>query len=301
MRATAPARAKQAIIGSAPAQAPKPQKTTEKDSSDDDDDDSDVDDAEAGTLNKKAKEVSGYDDDSSDSDEAPAAPPPVQDEEEQPKKRAARGERKLAVGVMGRRDDDRLVFDITVDCAGGAQRVPLGTYIEDALSKVTVRSCQGVSRATFVPNRGLIVEGNDFHSVHAFCGDHGDTVDLNALTANDISAILHTYGVEAARATIIQEVTGVFGVYGIDIEPHHLSLIADFMTAGGGYRAMNRGAMMDHSSPYLQMSFETTASFLTSAAQSSAVDTLQSPSASIVVGQPVKVGTNSFDVMVPLG
>ena len=81
------------------------------------------------------------------------------------------------------------------------------------------------------------------------CGDYGDTVDLNALTANDISAILHTYGVEAARATIIQEVTGVFGVYGIDIEPHHLSLIADFMTAGGGYRAMNRGAMMDHSSP----------------------------------------------------
>ena len=36
MRATAPARAKQAIIGSAPAQAPKPTKTTEKDSSDDD-------------------------------------------------------------------------------------------------------------------------------------------------------------------------------------------------------------------------------------------------------------------------
>ena len=198
----------------------------EKDSSDDDDDDdSDVDDAEAGTLNRKAREVAGYDDDSSDSDEAPApAPAPVDEDEAPTKKRAARGERKLAVGVSGRRDDENnLVFDITVDCAGGAQRVPLGSYIEDALAKVTVRSCPGVSRATFVPGRGLIVEGNDFHSVHAFCGDYGDTVDLNALTANDISAILHTYGVEAARATIIQEVTGVFGVYGIDIEPHHLS------------------------------------------------------------------------------
>ena len=54
------------------------------------------------------------------------------------------------------------------------------------------------------------------HSVRF--ADSGDTVDLNALTANDISAILHTYGVEAARATIIQEVTGIFGVYGIDIE-----------------------------------------------------------------------------------
>ena len=56
MRATAPARAKQSIIGSAPAQAPKAKAVPEKDSSDDDDDDddSDVDDAEAGTLNRKA-------------------------------------------------------------------------------------------------------------------------------------------------------------------------------------------------------------------------------------------------------
>ena len=59
MRATAPARAKQSIIGSAPAQAPKAKAVPEKDSSDDDDDDSDVDDAEAGTLNRKARRSPG--------------------------------------------------------------------------------------------------------------------------------------------------------------------------------------------------------------------------------------------------
>ena len=302
MRTTAPARAKLAIIGSAP--VPKPKKVVQKDSSDDDDDESDIDDAEAGTLNNKRKEVEGYADDSSDDDQP--APKQIESDEEPetktPKKQAVRGERKLAVGVMGRRDDDdRLVFDIKVDTAGSAQRVPVHDYIEEALGKVTVRACQGVSRATYVKDRGVVVEGNDFASVASAALAYEPYVDFDALTCNDISAMLRTYGVEAARATIIQEVTGVFGVYGIDIEPHHLSLIADFMTAGGGYRAMNRTAMMDHSSPYLQMSFETTATFLTNAAQASASDDLTNPSASIVVGQPVKVGTNSFDVMVPLG
>ena len=36
------------------------------------------------------------------------------------------------------------------------------------------------------------------------------------------------------------QIQGVFGVYGIDVNPRHLSLIADFMTRTGSYLAMNR-------------------------------------------------------------
>ena len=60
--------------------------------------------------------------------------------------------------------------------------------------------------------------------------------------------------------------TGVFGVYGIDVNPRHLSLIADFMTRTGSYLPMNRMGMNECSSPFLQMSFETTSTFLTKAA-----------------------------------
>ena len=60
--------------------------------------------------------------------------------------------------------------------------------------------------------------------------------------------------------------TGVFGVYGIDVNPRHLSLIADFMTRTGSYLPMNRQGMNECSSPFLQMSFETTSTFLTKAA-----------------------------------
>jgi hypothetical protein len=44
--------------------------------------------------------------------------------------------------------------------------------------------------------------------------------------------------VEAARATILSEVSSVFGAYGIAVDQRHLSLIADFMTFHGGYRSV---------------------------------------------------------------
>jgi hypothetical protein len=36
--------------------------------------------------------------------------------------------------------------------------------------------------------------------------------------------------IQAARATILREVSSVFGAYGIGVDPRHLGLIADFMT-----------------------------------------------------------------------
>ena len=41
--------------------------------------------------------------------------------------------------------------------------------------------------------------------------------------------VLLTYGVEAARGLIIDQLKQVFDVYGITVDFHHLSLIADYM------------------------------------------------------------------------
>ena len=205
--------------------------------------------------------------------------------------------------------DGRLELNVSVSALCSKPRVPLAELVEAALAKVKVREHPGVTNATFVPDRmvdgkpigGVIVEGGDFASAWAAAADYSDAVDVDGLEANDVAGVLRTYGVEAARRALVREVEGVFGVYGISVEPHHLSLIADYMTCTGGYRAMNRGGMASHSSPWLQMSYETTAQFLAKAAQAGAVDDISSPSARIVVGRPVGVGTNSFDVVVPLG
>lgn len=121
--------------------------------------------------------------------------------------------------------------------------------------------------------------------------------DHQHVYSNDIGAILDTYGVEAARAAIVKEIAAVFGVYGISIDPRHLLLIADYMTFDGGYRALNRtGMAQTPASPLLQMTFETTLSFLRTAALTGDTDSLTAPSARLVLGLPVNLGTGSLQV-----
>lgn len=55
-----------------------------------------------------------------------------------------------------------------------------------------------------------------------------------------------------------------------------------------------------HGSPYLKMSFETTAKFLTAALLNGEHERMVSPSARIVMGRVVDSGTGAFDVLQPL-
>ena len=122
-------------------------------------------------------------------------------------------------------------------------------------------------------------------------------VDHDGLLSNDIWQIRTSYGVEAARNTIVQQITSVFGVYGIQVDPRHLSLIADYMTYEGDYKPMSRNGMKHNSSAFLQMSFETTANFLKQAAMIHDKDVMTSPSANIVVGRPIKHGSGLLEVL----
>ena len=123
-----------------------------------------------------------------------------------------------------------------------------------------------------------------------------EDIDVNRVGTNDVGAMLTHYGVEAARATIVQEVKDVFGAYGIGVDPRHLSLIADYMTFQGGYRAMNRIGIDASPSPFLKMSFETAAAFLMDAVAKGTVDELKTPSSALVVGRVAPVGTGITEV-----
>ncbi|KAM6592751.1 hypothetical protein CsatA_000454 [Cannabis sativa] len=125
-----------------------------------------------------------------------------------------------------------------------------------------------------------------------------EVLDVRYVYSNNIHAMLNTYGVEAARETIIREITNVFKSYGISVNIRHLTLIADFMTHTGGYRPMNRlGGISDSVSPFSKMSFETASKFIVEAAYHREVDELDTPSARICLGLPVKGGTGCFDLM----
>ncbi|KAF3771941.1 DNA-directed RNA polymerase I subunit 1 [Nymphaea thermarum] len=124
-----------------------------------------------------------------------------------------------------------------------------------------------------------------------------DELDIRKLCSNDINAMLEKYGVEAARETIVAEIRAVFERYGIRPDIRHLSLIADFMTFDGQYRPMNRFGISSSVSPFLKITFETATNFIVQMASHGEVEPLESPSARIAMGQPVKLGTGCFDLL----
>ena len=85
--------------------------------------------------------------------------------------------------------------------------------------------------------------------------------------------------------------------YSITVDPRHLSLIADYMTFGGGYKPFNRLGLDSNVSPFLKMSFEQTCAFLTKATLEGDEDRLETPSARLVMGRSVTGGTGSFDIL----
>ncbi|WVO12596.1 hypothetical protein L204_100201 [Cryptococcus depauperatus] len=141
--------------------------------------------------------------------------------------------------------------------------------------------------------RSLVTEGSNLRGMWALADE---LVDLYKLSSNDIYAILKTFGVEAARRAVIDEVSSVFGAYGIAVDYRHLTIIADYMTHAGGYRPFNRTGISTKSSPLLKASFETTVSFLSEATLHGDFDDLSSPAAKIVMGKPSGSGTGSFDI-----
>jgi DNA-directed RNA polymerase I subunit RPA1 len=174
---------------------------------------------------------------------------------------------------------------------------------QQAAEYTIIRQVPGIDRAFVMANEAetdksitVGTEGLSFAGVFDPRINVDEIIDMTRLGTNDVHAMLKTYGVEACRATIVNEIAGVFGVYGICVDPRHLNLIADYMTFEGGYKAFNRLGMLSNPSPFAQMSFETTSQFLTTATLAGETDYLDSPSAGIVVGKVVGCGTGGFEV-----
>lgn len=151
----------------------------------------------------------------------------------------------------------------------------------------------GTGTETKMP--GLLISGLNLLAMR----DLQEFINPNLVFTNSVHAMLTTYGVEAARATLIAELDAVFTAHAISVDNRHLNLIADYMTRSGGYKAFNRTGMRDGASPLAKMSFETTVGFLKDTVLEGGRDDLRSPSARLVVGRLSGVGTGSFDVLVP--
>lgn len=204
---------------------------------------------------------------------------------------------KSGIAISGGRVEG-LTVSITLSLPLTAPKLLMLELVERVAAETLVRATPGITKCYVVDGtRGecVRVQTDGINFVGAW--GHSDLVDVNRVTTNHVAAMLATYGVEAARATILQEASAVFGAYGIGVDSRHLSLIADFMTHAGGYRACNRLGMESSTSPLLKMSFETAAHFLTDASLKHSADDLRSPASRICVGRVVELGTGVMGIL----
>uniref|UniRef100_A0A914HJX1 DNA-directed RNA polymerase n=1 Tax=Globodera rostochiensis TaxID=31243 RepID=A0A914HJX1_GLORO len=157
------------------------------------------------------------------------------------------------------------------------------------IEKCNVREEQRNGRTT----RVLQTQGINLGALYA----RANFLDISSVYSNDIDFMLRNFGIEAAARTISREMNNVFGVYGIEVNPRHLLLTADYMTFTGEVQPFSRGAMADSASPLQKMTFETTVTFMREALISGQFDSLFSPSARLVTGQMVRCGTGAFELL----
>lgn len=110
--------------------------------------------------------------------------------------------------------------------------------------------------------------------------------------SNDIQEMYDNFGIEAARMTIIREITEVVKSQGLSINERHVLLIADIMTNTGEVKGMTRyGIVADKLNVLTRASFETPLKHLSRGALMNEDNQLSSITENVMTNQMVNVGT----------
>jgi DNA-directed RNA polymerase II subunit RPB1 len=125
-----------------------------------------------------------------------------------------------------------------------------------------------------------------------------DYIDTKRTYTNDIQEIYRVLGVEAARQSIMNEISEVIEFDSTYINFHHLSILCDRMTCNDNMVSIFRhGINNDNIGPIAKASFEETPEMFLKAARHAELDTMRGVSANIMCGQEGYFGTSAFQVI----
>ncbi|KAL3466153.1 hypothetical protein BJX64DRAFT_22872 [Aspergillus heterothallicus] len=125
-----------------------------------------------------------------------------------------------------------------------------------------------------------------------------NTVGIDGLhtSTNNVMEMRDVLGIEAARTTIIREISEVMKDMGID--PRHMQLLADVMTYKGEVLGITRFGLAKMRDSVLQLaSFEKTADHLFDAGGAGRTDLIEGVSECIIMGKTMSLGTGAMEVV----
>ena len=168
--------------------------------------------------------------------------------------------------------------------------------IKENIKEVVVQGIKGIEQVLPV-KRGnefvIISAGSNLKKVLAL-----KYVDESRTTSNDIFEVSSILGIEAARQSIINEISKVIESQGLNIDIRHITLIADTMCFTGNVKGVTRyGVVKEKTSILARASFETPIKHICNAGITGELDTLNSVIENVMLNQPVPVGTGLPDLV----
>ena len=128
-----------------------------------------------------------------------------------------------------------------------------------------------------------------------------DYIDVNRTMTNDIQEIYRVLGIEAARQSILNEISEAFDSTYINY--HHLTVLCDRMTCNDGNGMVSifrHGINNDNIGPIAKASFEETPEMFLKAARHAELDTMRGVSANVMCGQEGYFGTSAFQLVLDM-
>ena len=185
----------------------------------------------------------------------------------------------------------------------------LKNFQDHLLNKIVLRGIKNIKNVTLRKITDNVVENNDkFESKTIWVIDTVGTnlldllglnyIDNTRTITNDIQEIYKVLGLEAARQSIINEISEVIEFDSTYIDYHHLSVLCDRMTCNLKMISIFRhGINNDNIGPIAKASFEETPEMFLRAARHGELDTMRGVSSNVMCGQEGYFGTNAFKIL----
>jgi len=122
-------------------------------------------------------------------------------------------------------------------------------------------------------------------------------INREKTTTNDIREIENILGIEAARQSIIDQISEIYKNEDLPIDLRHIILIADAMTVNGKVEGLNRIGIMKHKkSPICRACFEETVSTIYNASVYCEYEDVNGIMENVLIGTHINIGTGRVDL-----
>lgn len=174
-----------------------------------------------------------------------------------------------------------------------------GTYLRRIepilLNSIMVNGVKGITKVFIRESDDEWVLDTDGINLRDVLGIPG--VDSKRTISNNVTEVIETLGIEAARNVLLSELKNVLSFDGSYVNHRHLAVLVDTMTHSGHLMSITRhGINQTEIGTLTRCSFEETTVILTDSAAFGSKDKLTGVSGNIILGQLAKMGTACFDM-----